>query len=217
MKHPRVVLACFALALAGSCAGVAVAVTEHSQPVLPEVHAVKGAAPDSAVLDAFAAFRAPRGPVSDGSSQVRLERLFAAASGSPVGDADFGLARAVAIAGANADAWIAPAGDGVCIYLPDPVDGYGAGCSTLAQIGRGSGFSVLFGDVPHDGVMFAVLVADGAASPRVRHGDGSVTSLAVRSNLAAAVLEPTDTVEIGDTTVSLSQFTRPTRSRAVGG
>jgi hypothetical protein len=218
LKHPRIVMACAALAVAGAGAGLAVA-SAGTEAAAPEVHAVRGTAPDASVLAAFSTFDDQRGPISDGSSQAKLEHLLApaAADGSPAGLADFDLARAAPIAGSSADAWIAPAGDGVCIYLPDPVDGYGAGCSTVTQIDEGRGFSVLFGDLPEGGVMIAVLVPDGAAPPKVTHGDGSVTTLTVHSNLAAAVLQRTDVVDTGGTTLELSQFVRPTKSRGVSG
>lgn len=211
-------MACAALAVAGAGTGLTLA-SAGTEAAAPEVQAVRGDAPNASVMAAFGAFHDQRHPISDGSSQTKLERLLApaAADGSPAGDADFALARVAPIAGSSADAWIAPAGNGVCIYLPDPVDGYGTGCSTMTQIDEGRGFSVLFGDLPEGGVMVAVLVPDGAAAPKVTHGDGSVTTLAVQSNLAAAVLQRTDALDTGATTLELSQFVRPTKSRGVSG
>jgi len=220
LDHRKIVLTCITLAIAGIGTGVAVATSAGTQSVpVEEVHAVRGAAPQAAVLSALAVFRAPRGVASDGSSQGKLERLLvsATADGLPVGDADFNLARVTTIAGSRADAWIAPAGNGVCVYLPDPVDGYGAGCSTLDQVDEGKAFSILFGDLPHGAVMLAVVVADGVAAPRVVHSDGSVTSLAVHSNVAAGLLLPSDKVETGGTTLDLARFAlHPTKVRAVG-
>jgi hypothetical protein len=220
LKHPKIALTCLALAVAGAGTAVAVGAAVQSDPAPPEVHAVRGAQPDTAVIVALGAFRAPLATVSDGSSQGKLERLLSSAAndGLAVGDADFDLARAVPVAGWSAEAWIAPAGDGACIYLPDPVDGYGSGCSTLEQIDAGKAYSVLFGGgLPQGKVMIAFLVPDGGEAPRVVHSDGSVTSLAVRSNLAAGLLSSTDKVETDGAGLDLSVFKDPTKVRGVSG
>jgi hypothetical protein len=211
LEHRNLFIACIAVAVAGTGTGVAVATSANTHNAPAEVHAVAGAAPQAPVLATIGAFRAPLGAVSDGSSQSRLKRLLAsaAADGLAAGAADFSLARAAPITGSSAYAWIAPAGNGVCIYLPDPVDGYGAGCATIGEVQEGKAVSVLFGDLPKGAVMFAVVVADGGPDPRVLHSDGSVSLLTVRSNVAAGLLQPSDKVQTDGASIDLARFAHP--------
>jgi hypothetical protein len=219
LERRKIFMACVALAVAGTGTGVAVATSASTHSAPAKMHAVAGALPQASVLAAVGVFRAPLSVVTDGSSQQELKRLLAsaAADGLAAGDADFSLARAAPIAGSSANVWIAPAGNGVCTYLPDPVDGYGAGCATISEVREGNAVSVLLGDLPNGAVMFAAVVADGGPEPRVIHRDGSVSSLVVRSNVAAGLLQPSDKVQTGGAAVDLARFAhRPTKVRAVG-
>jgi hypothetical protein len=218
LERRNLFIACIALAVAGTGTGIAVATSANTRRAPAQVRAVAGAAPQAAVVTAIGAFRGTLGGVSDGSSQGRLKRLLASATagGLAAGEADFSLARAAPIAGSTADAWIAPAGNGVCTYLPDPVDGYGAGCATIGEVDEGKAVSVLFGDVHNGGVIFAAVIADGGPAPRVVHSDGSVWPLPVHSNVAAALLQPSDKVQMSGATIDLARFAqRPTKVRAV--
>jgi hypothetical protein len=222
LRKRYILTACVALALAGTASGVAIGSSSHraaAHVAAQQVRATPGQAPEPAVLSSVSTFNAPLGAISDGSSQAKLKRLLApaAADGLASGSADLELARVAPIAGTQADAWIAPAGNGICTYLPDPVDGYGAGCSTLTEIEAGTAYAVLFGDLPKEEVMFAAVVPDGAAAPSVQLADGSVETLGVHSNVAAAILPSTATVELTGTTVSLARFTKHiTKIRAAG-
>jgi hypothetical protein len=216
--HSKILAACLAVAAAGTGTGVAIATSVNKDSAPAKAQVVSGGAPQAAVLAAVGTFRGPFAAAADGSSRGRLRRLLssAGADGLAVGDADFGLARAAPIAGSSADAWIAPAGNGVCTYLPDPVDGYGAGCSTIGEVKKGKAVSILFGDVPGGAVMFSAVVADGGSEPRVIHSDGSVSLLAVRSNVAAGLLQSSDTVQTSGATIDLARFAdHPIRVRAV--
>ena len=104
------------------------------------------------------------------SPEVRgLERSFGSAESGPFAEVDFSRAQPVEIQNSTATAWIAPAGDHVCAFIPDPVDGYGAGCVTVTDIELGRGFSLLHDDVQAY-VLIYVLAGDEPPSIATQRG-----------------------------------------------
>lgn len=110
-------------------------------------------------------------------------------------------ARAVAVEGYGASVWILPGDDGsVCTFIPDPVDGWGAGCATAEELAAGHAMTML-GGAPGtplgDSAIVAVVVPDGYEEPTVRRPDGSLSVLTATSNVAAAVVPPGALVRSG--------------------
>jgi len=213
-QRPYSSLAVTVLALAAAGAGTGIAVASRSNGN-PHPRAAEAVGVQPAVLDAFAAFRGPAAVATDGSSRRSLQAAVGrtGGDGSPAATADFALAQPVAVAGSSADAWIAPSGSDVCTYLKDPVDGYGTACSTIEEVRAGGDTLTLAGGAPNSPVILAAVIQDGGRAPEVIHGDGSVTALAVQSNVAAAVLPTTDTVRIAGRSIDLARFEPPVRVR----
>jgi hypothetical protein len=172
----------------------------------------------AAVRGAIAAFRAaPLSGANDRKTEASLKREFGAIA-SPIGEAEFDQAQSAPIAGSTHSAWIAPSGGDVCAYLPDPVNGWGGGCYSLASVESGSAYVELGGGVAGnlgDTVMVAVVVPDGFAAPRVVAPDGTARELPVAGNVAAAIVPSTDTLQTGKISVDLSAV-HPTKVRWVG-
>ncbi|MGH2902356.1 MAG: hypothetical protein ACRDK7_01995 [Solirubrobacteraceae bacterium] len=170
-------------------------------------------------MAAISAFRAS----SEGKNLATKQKLkseFASAAESRLqsGLAEFSSATPAPIVGASSEAWIAPSNEGVCTYIPDPVDGWGGTCATLSTVEDGEAFSILGG--PNDNMgsnaLVAVVVADGAQAPTVVTASGVTTSLAVHNNVAAALLPTTDTLQAGARSIPLSVVDGPTKTRGVG-
>lgn len=104
--------------------------------------------------------------------------------------ADYAAARPARMSGSGDDAWIAPSGDRVCVYLPDPVDGFGTTCASVADARAGRGVGVLTpqANSSDQGIRVAVIVPDGASAPDVIAADGTESTLPVVNNVAAGVL-----------------------------
>jgi hypothetical protein len=104
--------------------------------------------------------------------------------------ADYAAARPVHVSGSSDDAWLAPSGDKVCVYLPDPVDGFGTTCVSAADAQAGRGVLVLTpqANSSDQHIRVAVIVPDGGAAPDVSTADGTESTLPVVNNVAAAVL-----------------------------
>lgn len=100
----------------------------------------------------------------------RIEKAFSSSSKGPLANVDFSRAQPIPIQTSLSTAWIAPARDHVCAFIPDPVDGYGADCVTVRDIEIGRGFSMLRDD-PLAYVVIYVL--EGDASPRIESPRGS--------------------------------------------
>jgi hypothetical protein len=168
---------------------------------------------DPSLASAIGAFRETT-PLStaDAASLASLQRTVGASSdGSlPASGADLAAARPAPVSGSTGTAWIAPAGSKVCSFAPLGTEGYGAACSTLAEVQAGDAIriaAVPTGDVD-ESVRVVVIVADGQAAPTVTDAQGNASSLPVVANIAAAVLPGTDSIETSSGHVTeLSGFT----------
>jgi hypothetical protein len=173
------------------------------------------------VTDAIGAFRSPAvTDPTDVATQQALTSEFGpmAAGGLPVGQADFSAARPAPVAGRSSQVWIAPSGNDVCTYIPDPVNGWGGGCYSVGTVEQGEAYSIMGG--PNDGlgdnVIVAVVVADGGSAPQVVAPNGTTSPLAVSSNVAAALVPADDSLKVGAQTIDLSVILHPTKVRFVG-
>jgi hypothetical protein len=139
----------------------------------------------TAVSGAFGTFQAGAAD-QDGGEKLR-DAFARGPAESNVAHADFAQAIAVPIQGSTLTAWIAPSGDQVCTFVPDPSHGgIAATCSSLAQARAGKGLLV----VPQgpDAAAIAVLAPDGATPPEIRNSAGGAHPIRVQSNLAAALV-----------------------------
>jgi len=128
----------------------------------------------------------------------------------PASGADIAAARPSPVGGSSGVAWIAPAGGKVCSFAPLGTEGYGAACSTLAEVKAGE--AIRIAAVPSgntsESVRVVVLVADGQPAPTVIDAEGNATRLSVVENIAAAVLPGTDSIEtVSGHVMALSSFT----------
>lgn len=115
--------------------------------------------------------------------------------------------RAVKIEGYPDSVWIAPADDGsVCTFIPDPVDGWGAGCATPEELLSGNAVTMLGGapgTVLAQDAIVAIVIPDGGEPPTVQRSDGSVSVMNVDLNVAAAVLPSGALVRSGRASVAI--------------
>jgi hypothetical protein len=216
MRRKQNFIAGLVAALAVTSAAVAVAGVPAA-PSAPDAGRAQAEPPPVAdeIVAAFPVLATPSRSTDDAGRDVLRDQLGAASAGAngSIGAADFGLARSSRIAGSAERAWLVPSGAKACLAVPDPIDGYGATCSTLSAIKAGRGFLIL-GAVPGSRakeLRVAVLVPRGGEAPRVRNEDGSARALAVDGNVAAEVL-PTDTgasLEMGPVSLSLATLARP--------
>jgi hypothetical protein len=127
---------------------------------------------------------------------------------TPPGEADLAKAVPTSIAGSDELAWLAPQGDGICLFVPSPAGNYGSSCFSATRISEGVAVVMTLkanGDEKGT-VTVAQIVADGNSGPSVTSADGSKSSIAVESNVAAAVLPASDTVSTGQGEVALSSL-----------
>ncbi len=102
----------------------------------------------------------------------------------------------------------------VCTFLPALAGGYDAGCATLTDITDGRDLTVVGGERTHNRLLIAVVVPDGMAAPIIHEGSGGSRKLRVYSNVAAAFVRGTDTLEIAGRQVALHDvYARPPSSR----
>jgi hypothetical protein len=155
------------------------------------------------------AFRKPFKPTRAQRAQRRkVARMVKRSPRSSIAaTADARRARAVAVAGYAASVWILPAEDGsVCTFIPDPLDGWGAGCATAEELASGHAMTML-GGAPGtplgDSAIVAVVVPDGYEEPTVRRPDGSLSVLTATSNVAAAVVQPGVLVRSGRASITV--------------
>lgn len=172
------------------------------------------------VASVISAFHAPLTNTSDIVTQQDLENKFnqGADRGTPLGSADFSAARPAPIAGGEEQVWIAPSGNDVCTYIPDPVNGWGGGCSSLESVEAGDAYTMLGGDSKTslgDNVIVAVVVADGQPAPRIVDPSGASSPIAVHSNVAAAFVPTSDSLELGTERINLAATFHPTKVRWV--
>lgn len=153
---------------------------------------------------------------ADRAERSRVSASFADRPGS-LAAVDFNLARPAPIAGSPNRAWIAPAGNEVCLFVPDPVDGYGATCSSTSDIAAGRAIAILAG-APGDEsrAVVAALVPDGGQAPTITDGK-TQTAMTVADNVAAATVSSSAKVVTAAGTIDLN-FLRadPARACAVG-
>ncbi len=135
---------------------------------------------------------------------------------TPAGQADLTKAVPAPIAGSSAQAWLAPQGEKVCLFVPSPTGNYGSSCFSASSIQEGAAIVITLranGD-PNGSVTVAQIVPDGQSGPRVTAADGAASSVAVQSNVAAAVLPASDTVSTGLGATDLSSLIqKPTLHR----
>jgi hypothetical protein len=124
--------------------------------------------------------------------------------------ADLGEAKPAPIAGSSQTAWIAPEGENICAFVPNPATGgYGASCYSPEQIKTGKAivFIAHANGGPNSTVTYVQILANGASGPSVTTASGSTSQVAVQSNVAAAILPASDTISTGLGDVNLSSFT----------
>jgi hypothetical protein len=128
----------------------------------------------------------------------------------PSEHADLEEAKPAPIAGSSQTAWIAPEGENICAFIPNPATGgYGSSCYSPAQITAGKAivFIAHANGGPNSTVTYVQILANGASGPSVTTASGATSQVAVQSNVAAAALPATDTVSTGLGSVRLSSFT----------
>jgi hypothetical protein len=158
---------------------------------------------------------APQSSAAMTAEQVMRDALASTsdADHGPIGSADFSDAVSSAIDGSSGLAWLVPSGDQACLVLPDPVDGYGAACSSLTDVAAGRGYLVLGPGLGSDGdtATIAVLVPQGGDQPQIENADGSRRSLSVDGNVAAAVvrIDTGASLRVGATSIPLKSFLPP--------
>lgn len=182
-----------AAALALTIVGAAVA-TGSGIPLVyspanaePVAQNVATTSPD--ITDHFAVFA--KQPGAAAGQQTLRNQFGRSTPGAAASNADFDQAHSVPIADSASEAWIAPAGEKVCVFIPDPVDGFGATCATPEDAANGYGVGVLGPAAGSNdrSVRVAVIVPDGGKAPTVKVG-GTERTLEVTDNVAAAVLAP---------------------------
>lgn len=149
--------------------------------------------PSTSVVDAFPVFRSPE-QASYRAGQERLKAGFDRGEADHFSQTDFSLARPIPIAGTDAQAWIAPSGDHVCVFIPDPTEGYGAVCSSLAEIEAGKAAIAALVDPSqdgsygplHGGAIVTVVTPNGTGAPELADPAGKTAALSAQGNLAAA-------------------------------
>lgn len=167
--------------------------------------------PSEQVLAAFSTFGEEPSQPDDITTLRRLKQSFASAPDeSAVSDTDFSKARVVPMANTGEPAWIAPAGDHVCVFIPDPVDGFGAGCVTLEEIRDGRGFSFL-GDSKRTYVV--ALVPDGDDAPTVTSESDPDAQLAEAGNASGGLLPNDAVIRSSNATISLESLSETSLER----
>lgn len=182
----------FPALIAGVCLLAALAAgavaADSSREMLAEPSAE---APTKTIREAFPTFGEPPAQPDDVARIAELKRQFGEVPDeNPIARADFTKSRSVKIGSSNAKAWLVPSGDNVCVFIPDPYDGYGAGCMTLTDIREGHGFSFLSGV---ENVYVVALVPEGDEHPSVSSKSDPGTRLAHSGNASAGIV-PRDAV-----------------------
>jgi hypothetical protein len=105
------------------------------------------------------------------------------------------------------DAWVSEADDGaICTFIPDPLGGYGASCTTQADLRLGGAVTVLggAGRLKHQAVVVMV-VPDGGQDPVVTEPDGTQRHQDV-DGIGAAILPESARVTIGGVSLEIPKF-----------
>lgn len=194
---------CIAIAAVGIAASVAVG-SGGSRASLADPSAEPA---NQTIADAFPTFGERPSEPDDITSLHELQRQFAdPASSNPAARADFESARIVPMAGGKTPAWIAPSGERVCVYIPDPVDGFGAGCVTLQDIREGHGFSFL-GSSRRSYVV--ALVPDGDPAPTVSSKSDPQAQMKTTGNASAGLLPGDAVIRTANATIDLGRDAGP--------
>lgn len=117
--------------------------------------------------------------------------------------------RSVDIDGSSLHGWIAPTkNNGVCMFAEDPIDGYGASCSYLAEVERGVAYLMLSGGSTgplKDAGILIVPTTGTQPTPVAKSPDGSTRTLAKdRFGIVTGLIHRGEQVDVGGNTVSLS-------------
>lgn len=152
---------------------------------------------------ALGLFRSPISSPAVVEGQAKLKSLVSDSQGGlSLAQADYADARPVGITGSSATAWIVPNGEKVCTIVIQS-SSWGAGCGTVAQVQSGEALTV----VAKRGGQQAIVVdvtPDGAVGPTVIDPSGAQSTLAAKSNVAAAVLPESDQLQTAAGVVSLA-------------
>lgn len=87
--------------------------------------------------------------------------------------------------------WLVPAKGGLCLIVPDPVDGFGTTCAPASRISAGLLELTLSGDETH----VTTVVPDGRKAI-VTNDSGTSRELQVSNNIASARLESSETLKV---------------------
>lgn len=150
-----------------------VSASSDDQPIIP-------AQADAAVTSSIAAFRSPSAS-SEPTGQLAAVVEQGAPAGENVAKLDVSRARSVAVEGTQRRAWIAPAGDHVCLFVPAEPFGYGASCPSIEDIKAGRAV-VINAPEPGSGnntLIVGSIVPDGMTAPAV-----GARSLETANNIA---------------------------------
>lgn len=126
----------------------------------------------------------------------------------PSNGADLTQARPAEIPGSSLRAWVAPAGDRVCVYAAMASGGYGIECPTLSEVDAGLGVSIVARATGEQGadVTVVALVPAGGTAPTVIEPGGVRTPLPAKAGVAAGILPASDSIETGAGTADLAEF-----------
>jgi hypothetical protein len=89
---------------------------------------------------------------------------------------------------------------GLCLAIPDPIDGYGESCATDAEMQRRGLTGALVAAQPGGLTYFVAVLPAGASEPVVTHADGHTETLALDDGVAVTTVrdDVTITLRVGD-------------------
>lgn len=181
VRFVRVIVAPVVLIAFVIVASITVAGDDHPSLRLPTSES-----PSPALLSEYSTLGRPV-PASKASEVEELVQQFTDVSPeNPIAKSLFENAQPVPLTESSKEAWIVPAGEEICTFIPDSVDGYGAGCVSPDDVRLGRGITMLAGGMK---TIVVALVPDGAATPSQSSGD--TTRFWSRYGNAATVVVPT--------------------------
>jgi hypothetical protein len=115
------------------------------------------------------------------------------------------------------DAWVSQAGDGsVCTFIPDPLGGYGASCTTQADLRFGGAITVLGGaGALNDEAIAVMVVPDGGSVPVVTQPNGDQERRPL-DGIGATVVPESSRVTVGGVSLEIPVFNPHCASSANG-
>ncbi len=138
----------------------------------------------------------------------------------PSNGADLADARPADILGSRQRVWIAPAGERICTYVSMADGGYGVGCPTLDEVRDGQAVSIVAkaAGEANATVTVVAIVPAGGVPPALIDTQGTRTALPTDtdSNVAAAVVPASDSLDSGLGTIDLGEFTSSPRLAVAG-